>query len=86
MPCPLEYTNIISNTNLFTPDEQKLLKEIPLIYSKVTTNSGPLGSVFIDYHAKPIESSYGTFWYWTSRFQFTNSDVIDEVTLPAEIC
>jgi hypothetical protein len=36
--------------------------------------------MFFDYHAKPIESSYGTFWYWTSRFQFTNSDVIDEVT------
>jgi hypothetical protein len=34
----------------------------------------------IDYHAKPIESQYGTFWYWTTRFQFTNSDMWDEVT------
>ena len=80
VPCPPEFTNVISNTNLFTLDEQKLLKEIPLIFANVTTNSGPVGSVLVDYKAKPIESSYGTFWYWTARFQFTNSDTWDEVT------
>ncbi len=30
LPCPSEYTNLISNTNLFTPAEQRLIKEIPL--------------------------------------------------------
>ena len=46
----------------------------------MTSNSGPVGSVLVDFKAKPIESQYGIFWYWTARFQFTNSDMWDEVT------
>jgi hypothetical protein len=80
VPCPAEYTNVISNTNLFTPEEQKFLREIPVIYGKVTTNSPPPGSVLIDLKTKPIETQYGIFLFWTARFQFTNSDFIDEVT------
>ena len=45
-PCPPEYTNLISNTNLFTPAEKKLIGEIPLKYKNVTTNIGPVGTVF----------------------------------------
>lgn len=40
-------TNRLSNTNLFTPEEQRLLKEIPIKYSKVTTNLGPPGSELV---------------------------------------
>lgn len=46
-PCPVEYRNAISNTNLFSPVEQKLLKELPLEYKDVTTNSPPRDSKFI---------------------------------------
>jgi len=45
-PCTPENTNLLSNTNLFSPAEQQLLKEIPLKYKSVTTNSGPAGTVF----------------------------------------
>jgi hypothetical protein len=41
VPCPPEYTNVISNTNLFTPDEQQLLKEAQL-YLTNNTYSGPI--------------------------------------------
>jgi len=40
VPCPSEYTNIISNTNLFTPDETKLLKEISFNLSTNSTQRG----------------------------------------------
>ncbi len=40
-PCPPEYTNAISNTNLFSVEEQKFLEEIPTKFGRVTTNSGP---------------------------------------------
>jgi hypothetical protein len=43
--CPPKYTNLLSNTNLFSPEEQKLLKDIPIKYAKMTTNTGPSGSI-----------------------------------------
>ena len=43
--CPPQYTNVISNTNLFTLSEQTLLKEVLSKYKNVTTNSGPTGTV-----------------------------------------
>jgi hypothetical protein len=81
VPCPPEYTNVISNTNLFSPDEYKLLREIPLIYGKVaTTNSAPLGSVLIDLKTEQVTNKYyGISIDWVARFQFTNSDSWDEV-------
>lgn len=80
VPCPSEYTNVISNTNLFTADEQKLLKEFPLKYGKTTTNSGPPGSVLVELKVYPLKVYWGTNWLWFARFQFTNSDVWDEVS------
>jgi hypothetical protein len=71
-PCPLELTNVVSNTNLFKLDEQKLIESIPLIYGHVTTNSRPVGSV-------PIAFSRSGY-FWKARFQFTNSGMVDEVT------
>lgn len=70
-PCPLELTNSLSNTNLFSADEQKFLKEIPFVYGGVASNSGPVGSVQTGLFQK------GHFW--DARFQFTNSDLVDEV-------
>jgi len=72
-PCPLEYTNIISNTNLFSPAEREMLTAIPIKYKNVTTNSGPMGSV--------LESlSETTNGYWMVLFQYTNLEASDEVT------
>jgi len=79
VPCPPEYTNVISNTNLFTPDEQKTLNEILVDYCQVTTNSGPPGSVLVSYEAWPLRVYWGTNWQWVARFQFTNVDLLDEV-------
>jgi hypothetical protein len=79
-PCPPEYTNIISNTNLFTPEEQRFLNEIPVKYGNVTSNSGPAGSVLVSYRATLVSHYWGTEWLWLSRFQFTNSDLTDEVS------
>jgi hypothetical protein len=41
VPCPPEYTNVISNTNLFSPAEQQLLKEAQS-YLTNNTYSGPI--------------------------------------------
>lgn len=80
VPCPPEYTNVISNTNLFTPDEQKLLNDITLTYGDETSNSIPPGSVMVSFKATPIQTSWGTRWDWVARLQFTNTDLTDEIT------
>jgi hypothetical protein len=46
-PFPLKYTNVLSNTNLFTPAQQELLQAIPTKYRDVATNSGPLGTALV---------------------------------------
>ena len=71
-PCSLIQTNLLSNANLFSLAEQKMLKEIPLKYKNVTTNSGPLGSILAGLERK-------TNGDWIARFQYTNSEAIDEV-------
>ena len=73
-PCPHAYTNVISNTNLFSADEQELLGSIPLKYKNVTTNNAPTGSVLT-----ALESN-GAGWIWVAHFQYTNSDAVDKVT------
>jgi hypothetical protein len=73
--CPVEYTNLVSNTNLFSPVEQKLLKEIPLKYKNVTTNSGPPESVLVG-----LDKTNGN---WVAHFQYTNSEAQDEVVFHA---
>jgi hypothetical protein len=80
VPCPPEYTNVLSNTNLFTRDEQKLLDEIALVYGNETSNSVPAGSVMVDFHATPMPTSWGTNWLWVAHLKFTNTDLTDEIT------
>jgi hypothetical protein len=43
-PCPKEYTNVLSNTNLFTLAEQKLFNDISLIHKNVMTNDSKISS------------------------------------------
>ncbi len=73
LPCPPKYTNVISNTNLFSHAEQKLLQEIPLKYENVTTNSGPPGSFLVGLNKN-------TNGYWVTLFRYTNSDAQDVIT------
>ena len=73
LPCPPQYTNLLSNTNLFSPAEQKLLQEVRLKYENVTTNSGPPGSVLANLNKD-------TNGQWVALFRYTNSDAQDAVT------
>jgi len=84
-PCSLEYTNKLSNTNLFTPIEQNLIKEIFIKYKDVTTNSGPSGTVLIGFYKTNhiVKDMNRTFEIenWVSQFQYTNSDAQEEIRL-----
>jgi hypothetical protein len=82
-PCPMEYTNLISNTNLFSVAEQKLLTEIPFKYKDVTTNSGPAGTVLISLYKtniviKVMDRTVKTE-NWVADFQYTNSEAREEI-------
>jgi hypothetical protein len=85
-PSPLEYTNLISNTNLFTPKEQKLLEEVFIKYKNyqdLTTNSGPPGTVLVGLYKTNfiIPIIHKTNEQWVARFQYTNSEAQEEVRL-----
>lgn len=79
--CPIEYTNTLSNTNLLTPNEQKLLRNIFVKYknfSAFTTNSGPSGTVLAKLYETNISRNIlgraVTTKNWIAWFQYTNFD------------
>ncbi len=81
-PCPPEYTNLLSNTNLFTFAEQEKLKDVALKYQNVTTNSGPAGSVFKNWglrRMKHTDLGIPTNTFWVACFSYTNSDAREEI-------
>jgi len=84
-PCPQIYTNILSNTNLFTLKEQKLIGEALVKYRSVTTNSGPSGAVLVNLYKTNyiIKAMSRTVDVENSvaRFQYTNSDAQEEVKI-----
>ncbi len=47
-PCPAKYTNLLSNTNLFTSMQQEEIKAAFNKYRGVTSNHGPAGTVLVD--------------------------------------
>jgi hypothetical protein len=51
------YTNLISNTNLFSQQEQLLLREVVEKYRKFSTNVPPSGSVLVNF-----ERTNGFLW------------------------
>jgi hypothetical protein len=74
--CPLEFTNVLSNTNLFSPEEQKLIKKVLVKYQNVTTNSGPAGTILAglyktNFMVKTIDGPV-EIKRWVARFQYTN--------------
>jgi len=95
-PCPMEYTNVISNTKLFTTDEQKMIKEVLGKYKNVTTNSGPPGTILVNFYktnfiAPPLYwVKTNAFWMahrtneiWVVHFQYTNSEGQEEIRIGA---
>jgi len=82
-PCPDEYTNTLSNTNLFTPEQQIAIKEVFVKYKNVTTNSWPPGTMLAALYKtnlvikamdRMVEAEN-----WIARFQYTNCDAHEEI-------
>ncbi|HXE42931.1 MAG TPA: hypothetical protein VN516_07885, partial [Candidatus Baltobacteraceae bacterium] len=85
-PCPSEFANSVSNTNLFTSEEQQMIRDIFVKYKNVTTNSGPPGTVLINFYKTNFVAP-ALYWVktdeywrthrtneeWISEFEYTNS-------------
>ena len=85
-PCPLKYTNVLSNTNLFTPEEQGLIKEAFVKYQHITTNSGSPGTELVNLYRtnfliKAMDDRTVEVENWVARYQYTNSNAQEEVTI-----
>jgi hypothetical protein len=85
--CPVEYANTLSNANLFTPEEQRLIREVFVKYADVTTNSGPHGTKLIalsktNLAFQAMGKTVNTE-RWIGQFQYTNSDAKEEITFGA---
>jgi hypothetical protein len=84
-PCPLQYTNVLSNTNLFTLEEQKAIQEVFVKYKNVTTNSGPPGTELVGlYKTNYIVKAMNKDWpveKWIANYQYTNSGTKEEIRL-----
>jgi len=90
-PCPPEFANSVSNTNLFTHEEQQMIRDIFVKYKNVTTNSGPPGTILINFYKtnfviQPIYWVKTNDWnrrrtneLWVSDFQYTNSESREEI-------
>ena len=70
--CPTQYTNSLSNTNLFTLSERKLIEDVLTKYKFVTTNSGPPGTVLVGFEE--------TSNYCVAHFSYTNTGSHESVT------
>lgn len=86
-PCSMEYTNVLSNTNLFTSEEQVLIKEVFVKYQSVTTNLGPAGTVLAGLYKTnlPVKERSRTIeiQQWVSRFQYTNYEACETISFDA---
>ncbi len=84
VPCPLQYTNRLWNTNLFSLEEQKMLKAIPLKYKNVTTNVAPAGGVMtrldkVTFAAVYSEGNPSDIEGIATHFAYTNSNAQEDV-------
>jgi hypothetical protein len=73
--CPPQYTNVISNTNLFTTEEKRLISEVLVKHKHVTTNSGLPGSLLIG-----LTKTNG---YCVAHYTYTNSGAHEDITFGA---
>lgn len=85
--CPPEYINTLSNTNLFTPREQKLIEGLFTKYQNVTTNSGPGGTELADFCETNVVIRFMnrsfTNGFLLSTFRYTNVDASEEIRFGA---
>jgi hypothetical protein len=82
IPCQPEYTNLLSNTNLFSIAEQEKIKEVTLKYQNVTTNSGPAGTVFKGWELRRrryVDLGLPTNTFSVACFSYTNSDAREQI-------
>lgn len=82
-PCSMINTNVLSNTNLFALEEQKLIEEVFVKYKNVTTNSGPPGTELAglyktNFDVKAIDRTVKVE-EWVAHFQYTNFDAHEEI-------
>lgn len=77
--CPLKYTNVVSNTNLFTLDEQALLHDVFTKYSEVKTDCAPAGAVLKKLARTNMVFMGRTNENWMAVFEYTNSAARDNV-------
>lgn len=85
--CPTKYTNLLSNTNLFTSKQQQEIETAFSKYRGVTVNHGPAGTALVD--------SYKTNYAFNaddkrfdaeetlSIFQYTNRDAREIIRIGA---
>jgi hypothetical protein len=84
-PCPPEYTNTLSNTNLFTPEEQKVIADIFIKYKNVTTNSGPPGTILSAFYRTNyvinVRNRTVAVENDVADFKYTNFDAHEQITI-----
>lgn len=86
-PCPARYTNLLSNTNLFTSEQQEEIKTAFSKYRAVTANHGPAGTVLVDsyktnYAFKADDKRFAAE-ETISVFQYTNRDAREVIRIGA---
>jgi hypothetical protein len=81
IPCPPEYTNLLSNTNLFSTAEVQRLKAIPLKYKSITTNSGPAGAIFKGMVERQWRFGNRITTFRVSCFAYTNFNAWEEISI-----
>lgn len=77
--CPLEFTNLLSNTNLLSIAEQRLFLEIAKKYKNVTTNSGPVGAAFKGLSIRQRKFQKHSETFPVACFTYTNSADQEEI-------
>jgi hypothetical protein len=83
--CPIEYTNVVSNTNLFSFQERSLLADIFIKYKHVTTNAGPPGTQFAGRYKTnlviKVKDRSEKLEEWIARFQYSNSPTYEDLMI-----
>jgi hypothetical protein len=87
IPCPPQYTNTLSNTNLFTVTDHKLISEVLVKYTHVTTNLGPPGTELAHFcttnYTVMARGRVFNGEKTVSLFRYTNAAAEEEVTIVA---
>lgn len=84
-PCPPQYTNSLSNTNLFTSEDFHSISGVFEKYTGVTTNVGPAGTLLTrvaktNYIVKSAQR-YFTNESWVLNCKYTNLNANERITL-----